>query len=137
MTSVTFAQVCSRYLLGFSIVWSEELCRYLFVWSIFIAVPSLLLHSSMTSFDMLFNKFAGGPAGRFMRIAIAVGEFIFLGLLYWGGYPFMMRQMGQVATSLPVSMALVYVSVPVSACIGMIVVIERALHAIFAKEASK
>ncbi|MDR1977470.1 MAG: TRAP transporter small permease [Synergistaceae bacterium] len=128
MTTVTFAQVCSRYLLGFSIMWSEELCRYLFIWSIFIAVPSLIFHAGMTSFDMLYAR-AGGNLKKTMYIVIAFGEIFFLWLLYQGGYPFMMRQWSQIATSIPISMALVYAVVPISACLGMFIVFERVLHA--------
>jgi TRAP-type C4-dicarboxylate transport system permease small subunit len=133
MTAVTFAQVCSRYVLGFSIVWSEELCRYLFIWSIFAAVPSLLFHADMTSFDMLFAR-SRGKLRKTLHLLIAIGEIFFLWLLYQGGYPFMMRQWSQVATSLPISMALVYAVVPISACLGMLVVCERVLHGFYAGE---
>jgi C4-dicarboxylate transporter DctQ subunit len=127
MTTVTFAQVCARYLFNFSIVWSEELCRYLFIWTIFIAVPSLLFHAGMTSFDMLYVR-AGRNLKKALSLLIAAGEILFLWLLCRGGYPFMVRQWGQVATSFPVSMALVYAAVPISACLGMFVVTERVLH---------
>ena len=32
------AQVVSRYVFGNSLTWSEELCRYLYVWSGFMTV---------------------------------------------------------------------------------------------------
>jgi TRAP-type C4-dicarboxylate transport system permease small subunit len=127
MSAVTFAQVCTRYLLGFSIVWGEELCRYLFIWSIFIAVPVILFRGGMTSFDMLYARLKGVNK-KIMHVIISMGEAIFLWLLYQGGYPFVLRQWGQVATSIPVSMALVYAVVPISACLGMFVVFERLLH---------
>ena len=130
MTSASFAQVCARYFFGFSIVWSEELCRYLFIWLVFIAVPSTLLHANMTSFDLLYAHLANksAKAKKIMHAVISIGEAIFLWLLYQGGYPFMMRQWRQVATSLPISMAMVYAVVPISACLGMFVVVERVFH---------
>jgi TRAP-type C4-dicarboxylate transport system permease small subunit len=133
MTAVTFTQVCARYLFDFSIVWSEELCRYLFIWTIFIAVPSILFHASMTSFDVLYAR-ASGFSRKLMFVVISIGEAVFLWLLYRGGYPFMLRQWGQVATSFPLSMALVYAVVPISACLGMFVVVERLLYAFCAEE---
>ena len=33
---VTFAQVVFRYLIGYSLYWSEEAARYLFVWISFL-----------------------------------------------------------------------------------------------------
>jgi TRAP-type C4-dicarboxylate transport system permease small subunit len=133
MTVVTFTQVCARYLFDFSIVWSEELCRYLFIWTIFIAVPSVLFHASMTSFDVLYAR-TSGLSRKLMLAVISAAEAVFLWLLYRGGYPFMLRQWGQIATSFPVSMALVYAVVPISACLGMFIVAERLLNAFCAEE---
>ena len=38
MTLIMGVQVLSRYILGASLSWSEELTRYLFVWSGFLSV---------------------------------------------------------------------------------------------------
>ena len=127
MTVITFTQVCTRYILGFSILWGEELCRYLFIWSIFIALPSLIFRSSLTSFDVLLRRVDGGVA-KALNLSIAIGELAFLWLLCSGGYPLMIRQWGQRATSLPISIGLVYGIVPVSACFSMFVVFERVLY---------
>ena len=62
MATIAFAQVCTRYILNFSIVWSEELCRYLFIWTIFLAIPSLLFRAALTSFDVLSFISYGGTA---------------------------------------------------------------------------
>jgi TRAP-type C4-dicarboxylate transport system permease small subunit len=35
---IIFGQVFMRYVLGSSLIWSEELARYLFIWMIFIGV---------------------------------------------------------------------------------------------------
>lgn len=39
MTSILLLQVISRYIFKNSLTWSEELVRYMLVWSTFIAVP--------------------------------------------------------------------------------------------------
>ena len=38
MTVIMGIQVCTRYLFGNSLAWSEEITRYLFIWSGFISV---------------------------------------------------------------------------------------------------
>ncbi len=38
MTIVMGIQVCARYVFNYSLSWSEELTRYLFIWSAFISV---------------------------------------------------------------------------------------------------
>ena len=38
MTLIMGIQVFSRYILGVSLSWSEEITRYLFIWSAFLSV---------------------------------------------------------------------------------------------------
>lgn len=38
MTLIMGCQVFSRYILGVSLSWSEEITRYLFIWSAFLSV---------------------------------------------------------------------------------------------------
>lgn len=133
MAIIAFAQVCTRYLFNFSIVWSEELCRYLFIWVIFLAIPSLLFRAGLTSFDVLRSR-TRGRKRILLDLFVAVGELLFLWLLYWGSYPFVLRQIGQVSTALPISMALVYVVVPISAVLGIFVMVERILFSLCAGE---
>ena len=38
MTLIMGIQVLSRYVLGQSLSWSEEITRYLFIWSVFLSV---------------------------------------------------------------------------------------------------
>lgn len=38
MTLVMGVQVCARYLFNHSLVWSEELARYMFIWATFISI---------------------------------------------------------------------------------------------------
>ena len=41
MTLIMGCQVFSRYILGVSLSWSEEITRYLFIWSAFFKCKSL------------------------------------------------------------------------------------------------
>lgn len=38
MTIIMGAQICSRYIFSYSLTWSEEITRYLFIWSAFISL---------------------------------------------------------------------------------------------------
>jgi len=44
MTVIMGAQIASRYLLNYSLSWTEELTRYLFVWSGFISISYGIQH---------------------------------------------------------------------------------------------
>ena len=96
-------------------------------------IPSLLFRAALTSFDVLHAR-ARGWKRQFLDLIVAFGELVFLWILYWGSYPFVLRQLRQVSTALPISMALVYVVVPISAVLGIFVTIERILFSLCAGE---
>lgn len=57
--TVIFIQVFMRYVMGASLVWSEELARYAFIWLIFIGVSygvKRQAHISVDALSMILNK---------------------------------------------------------------------------------
>ena len=50
---IIFAQVIMRYVFHYGLPWSEELCRYLFVWIIFIGCSLGVRDNSEMKIDML------------------------------------------------------------------------------------
>ena len=55
LTAVTFAQVVTRYLLGDSLIWSEEAARYLFVWVSMIGAALALREGGHFGLDLLIR----------------------------------------------------------------------------------
>ncbi|HZH61472.1 MAG TPA: TRAP transporter small permease [Metabacillus sp.] len=56
---VVFIQVFMRYVLGSSLVWSEELARYAFIWMIYIGVSygvKRKAHISVDAVSLLFKR---------------------------------------------------------------------------------
>jgi TRAP-type C4-dicarboxylate transport system permease small subunit len=56
---VVFIQVVMRYLLGSSLVWSEELARYVFIWMIYIGVSygvKRQAHISVDAVALIFKR---------------------------------------------------------------------------------
>lgn len=59
MTLVMFAAVVSRYVFNSSIVWAEELSRYLFVWFVFISASYAVItkaHIRVEALNMIIPK---------------------------------------------------------------------------------
>lgn len=56
MTVVMGVQVTARYVFQNSLSWSEELVRFLFVWSGFLGVPFCIKHHSSIAVEMLKIK---------------------------------------------------------------------------------
>ncbi|OLO27877.1 TRAP transporter small permease protein [Alkalihalophilus pseudofirmus] len=56
---VVFIQVFMRYVLGSSLVWSEELARYAFIWMIYIGVSygvKRQAHIKVDAFALIFKR---------------------------------------------------------------------------------
>jgi TRAP-type C4-dicarboxylate transport system permease small subunit len=126
MTLVIFTQVMLRYLANFSLSWSEELCRFMSLWVIFGGLPVLLHRGGMTAFDIISTKLKGWKA-RAVAVIISVGLLVFLYFLLVGTYPLMLRQFRQTATTLPIPIGLVYMIMPISAVLSVLMVCEYAL----------
>jgi len=122
MTGITFAQVVTRYVFNFSITWSEELARFLFIWSIFAGIPS-----GMTAFDLILARLKGKIAKCAVLLLSGAG-LLFFHLMAYGSFPLVQRQFAQQATSLPVPMGLVYIVIPVSGFTAMFMIVENLLR---------
>lgn len=57
MTCIMGIQIISRYVFQNSLTWSEELVRYMFVWSAFLGVPFCLKHGLSIKVDQFRNMF--------------------------------------------------------------------------------
>lgn len=57
MLAVLTAQIIFRKLLGNSLAWSEELCRYLFIWSGFLSLSYTIHYHSAMKTDLFLNMF--------------------------------------------------------------------------------
>ena len=55
MTLIMGIQVCSRYLFNASLSWSEELTRYLFIWSAFISISYCIKKWISIKIDQIIN----------------------------------------------------------------------------------
>jgi len=57
LTTVMMTQIVLRFGFKIGIVWSEELCRYTFIYTAFFAIPYCIKRKSMLRVDMIVNKF--------------------------------------------------------------------------------
>lgn len=55
MTLIMGIQVCSRYIFNASLSWSEELTRYLFIWSAFISISYCIKKWISIKIDQIIN----------------------------------------------------------------------------------
>ena len=79
---VTFAQVVFRYLIGYSLYWSEEAARYLFVWISFLGSVMALQKGVHIGFDVCVAKLP--PVWK--RYTLLFGDLAVLAFLVFISY---------------------------------------------------
>lgn len=87
---IIFTQVVMRYVFGSSLVWSEEIARYAFIWMIYIGVSygaKKKKHLGVDAFAMLFKK-----KGELIIGIIANGAFlVFAAVMAYSGFDIVMK----------------------------------------------
>lgn len=112
-------QIFLRSFVGTSIKWSDELLRYQFIWLVFLGFPSAIYYGELTRFDMLEQKF-GPTARKILCTVLDTVAVIVLCLLYKGATTLVRRQMTHMATTMNLSMGIVYSVILVSAGAGIV-----------------
>lgn len=109
---LAFGNVFSRYVLNNSIVWSEELGRYLFIWIVFLAAPLGInkgVHISVDFFIRLFPP-------RMQKAIIIIHSFliaIFFVIIFVPSIEVVRTGMGNSSLSLEIPMGIIYLAFPV------------------------
>jgi TRAP-type C4-dicarboxylate transport system permease small subunit len=128
---IMIVQVFARYVLNASLIWAEELCRYILVWQSFLLIGIAYHQGELIVLDLLSTKVS--PTVRFLiRLLVSIPVCYFLYLMVWHGLVFAGRYQAQtipavdfIWTSLvgrPAHLPIfwVYVSVPVGCAILLI-----------------
>ena len=111
-------EVFSRFLLGKSFSWMEELCRYLFVWSSYIGVAIAVKHKEqlriLMLMDLLKIRFP-----KLVRVLYVISELVFtvfclLVFYYSIGMLENMMRFKQVSAALEIDVMYAYLIIPIS-----------------------
>ena len=117
MVVITTAQIiCRTWFTALS--WSDEVTRYLLVWSTFLGASVVYRHSSHISVTLLQEK-VPARVGQIMRVAVHVICFALFTvlLLYSVRY---CGKLNKTATALPIKMKYIYLCIPISMAIMMV-----------------
>lgn len=119
MTAIIFWQVFSRFVVGSSLAWSEELSRFLMIFMIFIGASLALRGNELISVELLLEKLAGTPR-KVLVIIIQLVSIVFFIILIKYGYAMAESFSNQKAPSLGVSMQIIYLSLPLGGILMLI-----------------
>lgn len=108
------AQVVFRYVIGSSLVWSEEVARYALIWSAMFGSAAAYQrgrHVGVTVFTDLLPSFAAKLFYRLIHLIVVA----FAGLVAWHGALLTMRnfERDQLSPALQIPIAWAYLAIPV------------------------
>lgn len=131
IVAIMIVQVFARYVLNASLIWAEELCRYILIWQSFLLIGIAYQQGELIVLDMMSEKLS--PSVRFLiRLLVSLPVCYFLYLMIYHGIVYAGRFQAQtipaidfIWTSLlgkPADLPIfwVYVSVPVGCAILLI-----------------
>ncbi len=127
MVVLVFGNVFMRYALNSGITLSEELSRWLFVWTIFMgAIVALREHGHLGT-DMLVGRL--GPAGKKLCFVLAHGLMLWICyLLFVGSYAQAVINRDSTSAVMEVSLSWLYLPGMLFAVLGGLIILTELLR---------
>ncbi|MDF1584977.1 TRAP transporter small permease [Marinimicrococcus flavescens] len=132
MACVSLWQVISRFLLEQPAAWTEITARSLNVWMVYLGLVATFRAGALISVELLLAK----AKGRFRAAVVAAVAGLSLGVLLvmlWFGIDMVQRARFQMLAGIDnpftgggISIALVYLAIPVGAALSIVAVVARA-----------
>ena len=134
MVVITTAQIiCRTWFTALS--WSDEVTRYLLIWSTFLGATCVYRHSGHISVTILQDK-VPARIGQLMRVAVhAICLLLFAVLLHYS-----IRYCGKLnktATALPIKMKYIYLCLPISMGVLIVHALTMMVHEILGEREVK
>jgi len=123
MTIDVVIGIVARYVLLISIPWTEELARYLMIWTGFIGFGVAYRKRELISVRL----FVGKLPPNLLRIALFVSDVlcsIFLVIVVVYGIKLCLDNMGQLSPALRISMSIIYAIIPLGCVLFLVFVVE-------------
>lgn len=132
-TVVILVSIFFRYVLNNSLVWSEQVCRYLYVWMVMLAMPVVYRAKANVAFDLLYNK-CSPRAKRVLELTTDVLVAFFAGFLALQGWRFTLLKGATIITGINIPQGWLYVSQPIGGVITILFACEHILHLVKTRE---
>ena len=111
MSCIVFLNVAMRYFTNNSIIWAEEISRYLMIYMTFLSAGLALRQGLLVSITQ-FHTWFGAKAGLVIRAVILVVMFVFCLWMIWSGIEYMTRMGRQVTPATRISFQHIYLAMP-------------------------
>ena len=116
ITVLVSVQVFARYVLNDTPAWSEELCRYFFVWMSFLGACVAMRRTAHLGVDSLVTRLPA-RARDVVRHAVGAVVVLFAGILVWQGLALVPEMASQRSPSMGISLQYVFAVIPIAGAI--------------------
>lgn len=119
-----FAQVVSRYLLNFPIMWTDEIGRYTYIWIVYLGSAVAFKKGNHLIVDVFTQKMPNKIQNH-LRLFFNIVIILFLFLVFLYGVQYAMNNMGNPAYSTNIiNLGVAYASIPVGSLFMIINIIR-------------
>ncbi len=125
-------QVFFRYVVGSSLVWSEEVSKIIFFYIIYLGASIAIRSNSFATVDYLYQFFPS-KLKKYVDILIWLMVVLFLILIVVLGTQITLNTMSQITPALEMPQAVVYAAVPIGSIVMCLASISLLYRLIFGK----
>jgi TRAP-type transport system small permease protein len=136
MVSLVSYQVFERYVLHYTPPWSEELSVYLMIWFGMLGIAAGVRRGTHMSLHFFADKLPK-KVQSVLEILKYLMILVYVSVLLWQGIVLVRLTMPQTSAAMDLRIGYVYLSLPVSATLIIIYVLEKLYNMYFNKEGAK
>ena len=136
MAVLVFANVVSRYVFNYSIIWVEELTRYMMVWVGFIGSGLVLRYGAHIAVDA-FQDLLPERAAQVLRAVIVLVLATAFGAMTWLGFQYVNFAWDQETPVLNWNFGIVYLAIPIGSALMLVHLLCIAKQYVIARKFQK
>lgn len=127
MMTALILQVFSRYVLGATFVWTEELALLLFTWIVLLGASVCIREGSHVRLGLLIDLLPAVPRALWLRLVAAL-VLLFCLILVSSGWDYLARTTGRYSAAIRYPIEWLHIAAPVAGALGALHALVRLLR---------
>ncbi len=119
--------IMARYVLPFSLTFTEELARYLMIWMALLAISCGIVHREHIGVEFVFDRFSP-ETRRILAVSFDIIAFVFFAALFWYGLDFVERGFKRITMIYDIPKGYPFMIVPIASALACIQLFLTGLH---------